>query len=524
MNAPDIAVHAGFRMLPLDQVHESKLNPRKHFDKDRLVELAESIKAKGVLQPIVARFNQKGFEVACGARRVRAAKAAGLTEIPAIVRELTDQELLELACIENLQRADVHPLEEAEGYEHLLKLPGNTAETLATKVGKSRAYIYGRLKLCALGKAGREALYADKLDPSTALLIARIPGEDLQKEALEKLLELREYGDVSSYREAADFIHNEYMLRLKDAPFDVKAIYFAGKTTAVIGVPCGECPKRTGNQPELFADVKGADVCTDPACFKAKREAHAMVLVAKAKETGKPVISGKEAKKVMPYEHSGLKGFARPDEPCHDDIKGRTFRQILGKDMPPLQLLQNPHSGDVLEVVPARALQEALKKAGLTKRATGGNDRYAAEQKARENKARLETAIRMRTFAEISAAHQGAMFERAGHEEQKRLLQLRQPDIAKELKDNVWKHAKAFAKEIAAMAPKDLVVLMVQLAVVGEIHVGGYSPQPSERLFDAAKRAGVDVAKIRAELTGAARDKAKAKKPAKKPAAKKVAA
>lgn len=85
---------AAFRMLALDQLHESALNPRKSFDAERLAELADSIRTKGVLQPIVARPNADGFEIVCGARRFRAAKSAGLTELPTIVRELTDTEVL----------------------------------------------------------------------------------------------------------------------------------------------------------------------------------------------------------------------------------------------------------------------------------------------------------------------------------------------------------------------------------------------------------------------------------------------
>lgn len=522
-----------FRNLALSDLHESALNPRKSFDKERLAELTESVKAKGILQPIVARPNADGFEIVCGARRYRAAKAAGLTEIPTIVRDLNDQEVLEIAVIENLQRADVHPLEEAEGYEQLIAKHGYLAENLAAKVGKSKAYIYGRLKLCALGPKGRKQMYEGTLDASTALLIARIPVIELQDEAIDKLAEAREYGDVSSYRDAAAFLHDEYMLRLKDAPFDVKTIYFYPKNATPIGTPCGECPKRTGNQPELFADVQGADVCTDPVCFKAKREAHAAILVAKAKDAGKDVITGKAAKKALPNEHGSLVGYVSPNTVCYEDSKNRTYKAVFGEALKPLQLLQNPHTGEVIEVI-ASDVVKALVAAKFPKvKAAGASvDRYQDEQRKKEAKAKLETQVREQCFAAVCEKHPGAMtpieaaliagamFDRASHDEKKRLLQLHDPEGAVQMKDDVWKHAKAFAKTIPTLAPKDLVLLMVQLALIGEVHVNTYQMQPADNLFDLALRCGADPAKIRAEFTRVAKEKAKpkAKPPAKKPA------
>lgn len=282
-----------FRMLTIEQLHESSINPRKSFNKERLDELTASVKAKGVLQPLVVRSNADGFEIVCGARRYRAAKAAALTEIPAIVRELTDGEVLEVAVIENLQRDDVHPLEEAEGYERLLKLPGYTADSIAEKVGKSRAYVYAQLKLCALSPAARQAFYDGKLSKSTALLVARIPVAKLQEKAAKEISEPDHRGDGLPYRQAMEHIHRNYMLRLKEAPFMTTDPKLLPKVGA-----CGECPKRTGNQLELFEDVGSADVCTDPACFSSKREAHFAVIRRAAEAKGQEVISGKAAKEL----------------------------------------------------------------------------------------------------------------------------------------------------------------------------------------------------------------------------------
>jgi ParB/RepB/Spo0J family partition protein len=173
-----------------------KLNPRKHFDAKAMQELTDSVKAQGVVQAIVVRPNGKPgtYEIVAGERRWRAAKAAGLAEIPATIRELTDAQALELAVIENNQRENLHPLEEAEGYEALLKqkhanLSKYTVEDLMAKIGRSKSYVYQRLKLLDLCEEARKAYYAGKLDYSKAVLIARIAGVELQRKALKEISE-----------------------------------------------------------------------------------------------------------------------------------------------------------------------------------------------------------------------------------------------------------------------------------------------------------------------------------------------
>jgi ParB/RepB/Spo0J family partition protein len=135
--------------VPLAKITPSTTNPRKSFPKDKLDELTDSVKRLGVLQPILLRpLNGGGtYELVAGERRYRASKAAGLTDIPATVRELTDAEVLEIQVVENLQRSDLHELEEAEGYEKLLKCahPSGekyTVDEIAAKVGKSRSYVF----------------------------------------------------------------------------------------------------------------------------------------------------------------------------------------------------------------------------------------------------------------------------------------------------------------------------------------------------------------------------------------------
>jgi ParB/RepB/Spo0J family partition protein len=276
--------------LPLDRIELSRtaaqVARRKRFDAAALSDLADSMRQYGVLQPIICRSTATDYELVAGERRYLAAKQAGLAQIPAVVRSLSDAAVIEVQLIENLQRADVHPMEEAEGYQQLMKQHGHPIEELHTKVGKSRSYVYGRLKLLDLCKQARNAFYDGKLSASISLLVARIPGEALQKQALDRVLG-GHFRQPMSYRDASDWIQHELMLRLKDAPFPTDDVLLDDQAG-----PCTTCPKRTGNQPELFGDIQGADVCTDPACHKGKLVAWGERLLEAAEGRGQKVIAG----------------------------------------------------------------------------------------------------------------------------------------------------------------------------------------------------------------------------------------
>src|SRR6266481_6147876 len=166
--------------IPLNRIQESKTNPRRSFDETKLAELASNIHQHGVLQPVLVRPLPGGedgfFELVAGARRYRASRIAGRETIPASVRELTDTQCLELQLIENLQRADVHELDEARGYAALMQLQPETysVETLAEKIGRSEKYVYARLRLTHLVEEVQHAFYTGKLTVAHAFEIARL--------------------------------------------------------------------------------------------------------------------------------------------------------------------------------------------------------------------------------------------------------------------------------------------------------------------------------------------------------------
>jgi ParB family chromosome partitioning protein len=168
------------KMVPIELVHPGPFQPRHNFDDEQLNALADSIRQNGILQPILVRRHPQtanAFEIVAGERRWRAAQLARLHEVPVIIRELGDREALELAIVENVQRQDLSPLEEAEGYRRLLDEFGNTQEDLASHVGKSRSHIANTLRLLNLPDGVKILLEQGKLTAghARALLNATDP-------------------------------------------------------------------------------------------------------------------------------------------------------------------------------------------------------------------------------------------------------------------------------------------------------------------------------------------------------------
>ena len=149
--------------ISLKEIKVNPFQPRKIFDEAALNELAESIKEHGVLQPIIVRRKGKSFEIVVGERRFRGSKIAGLTEIPVVVRELTDQQMMEIAILENLQREDLTPIEEAEAYQNLMESLNLTQEQLAFRLGKSRPHIANHIRLLSLPEVVRGHISAANL-------------------------------------------------------------------------------------------------------------------------------------------------------------------------------------------------------------------------------------------------------------------------------------------------------------------------------------------------------------------------
>lgn len=172
--------------ISLSDIKHSRLQPRKNIKE--LDELVRSIKEKGILQPVLLRKTKDGYELVYGHRRFEAAKIAGLEKIPAVVKELSDREVLELAIIENVQREDLNPIEEALSYKRLIEEFGLTQEEIAKRVGKERSTIANKLRLLSLPKEAKDALMSGKITEGHARALLGIKDKKKRSEVLREIL------------------------------------------------------------------------------------------------------------------------------------------------------------------------------------------------------------------------------------------------------------------------------------------------------------------------------------------------
>jgi ParB family chromosome partitioning protein len=266
------AVNQEYQTVNLSQLTESLTNPRKTFDHKALNEMAESIRAVGLLQPILVRptATEGRFEIVAGARRFRAARLAEIESVSVRVCQLTDAQALEAQVIENLIRADVHPYEETQGFLALMRLdPARyTAQELAAKTGKSVTFVLQRLKLADLIPAAAKSFQKDEIATGHALLLARLSTPQ-QVEAFphcfaDVWLEGKQKKRLVNVAEFSHYIDSNIILELSEAPFSREddSLYPAAGA-------CLNCPKRSGFNTLLFPDVK-KDSCFDPACYGEK--------------------------------------------------------------------------------------------------------------------------------------------------------------------------------------------------------------------------------------------------------------
>ncbi len=239
----------GIQMLNLADLRPME-NYRKSMDEKKLVELTESVRTKGVVQPILVRPNGKGYEIVFGQRRWMASKRAGLPTIPAMIRKVTDAEALELQVIENSQREDPNPMEEGLGFKKLLDLGKHTTETLAAKLDKSVDYVLGRMKLVNLPKEAQKKMLSGEIAIGHALQLTRLKNEGDMKRMLKSIVE-----DGMSVKQAKAELTHFFGKPMKEARFDIST----GN--------CTNCPSRTKNQTVLFPDAAKDDQCLDLSCF-----------------------------------------------------------------------------------------------------------------------------------------------------------------------------------------------------------------------------------------------------------------
>lgn len=360
--------------FPLGCFKPSPTNPRKRFNPTKLAELAESIKKHEVLQPVTARPNPEysegngmpPLELVAGERRWRASQLAEAANLPALVKALSDLEVLEIQLVENIERDDLHPLEEAQGMRNLLDATVKAgtplaAEGLAIKLGKSPRWVFLRLELLNLCDEARDAFLADTINASVAGLIARMPNLDQQREATARIL-TGFNGEPFTYRAAAEYLRKEFMLDLARAPFNIDITY------AVAG-PCHRCDKRSGSKPDLFDDVKTGDLCQDSKCFAAKGEEAHERLLQQCRDAGHQVLQGDHARRLMPSSATPS-GYFLAKDPCTTlTADKRSLFDLFGDKQKGFVTVELTGSRSLVTLVPEATARKLLKAKNLLRAA-----------------------------------------------------------------------------------------------------------------------------------------------------------
>lgn len=251
-----------------------KFNFRKDFNSDRLRELADNIAKVGVLQPVILREENGQKILVAGERRYRAAQMAGLKSIPYRLLNLTEDEALEVTALENLHRADLNPIEEAQSFKTLLDSGNYQVEDVAERVNKSKAYVYRAVRLLDLPKEAQNALISGKITSGHARHLLRLTTKEC-KEMLEEILE-----EGLSVKEVARSMEWRFGKSLKEAAFPTSLPYAECPA-------CRNCPHNSSNQQDLFEEEIEKGRCTNAQCFEKKHSFFLKGLIAKAKQEAK---------------------------------------------------------------------------------------------------------------------------------------------------------------------------------------------------------------------------------------------
>ena len=466
-----------FIEVSLDAIEPSSRNPRRHRNKLEDTELMASIVTHGILTPLLVRPAPEvgKYEIAAGHRRYDAAKKLGMPTLPVQVREMTETEYLEILHVENLQRKDVHPLDEALGYKELLEQGGYDVATIAVRIGKSETHVYQRLKLNDLIKEGQKLFLDDRIGFGHAVILARLDRKQ-QKDILANHLFAYQDEPVP-VRELSDYVRRCLYLDLENVPWALED----GELVREVGA-CAACPKRTGSNPSLFTDMQH-NICTDRVCFEGKMAAHLQ----------KQIDSRPGILRFTDYPTNHKK------DPTV--LTGATCRRLWGKEdrcgaAEEAVIIDGNERGKTMLV----CREKECPKHGLQARRAGGGDN--SEQLARK-KHRIEKVFRQRLFAEIRERVKALptdkvtrivareMWRRLGGDSKRALLKAVGGEVPREATEQFGDRL------IEKASPVELGRIMVCMAIADELMVSTFQPGKAETMLKLADLYGLDVKAVR---------------------------
>ncbi len=510
--------------IPLERIRESTTNPRRVFDETKLREFADNIRLHGVLQAILVRPAPDGedgaYELVAGARRFRASKLAAKSTIPATVRDLSDSECREIQLVENLQREGVHELDEGIGYRSLMDLKPDfyTVETIAAQVSRSPSYVKGRISLTDLIQPIQTAFYDRKLTIAHALEIARLQPKDQERALMECFPGHRTSGSILKDRKAEaltvrqlrEWIEREIQLDLKNAPFDTEDANLLPAAGA-----CTACPKRTGNNPLLFPEIRNKSLCTDPACYHAKVQAFVQLRV-------EPLVKGGQT----PVQISESPSWQVRSKASDTLYEGQYRRAEREGECPQTQaaiIVDGRKAGTILHIC---ADEKCKTHRQFSHYQVSPQEREQRRKLAlairvqKESRSRILQAIRQKLPPALARADFEMValdyFRRLGHDNHHRLFQVygwEEKKTKTSWGGNSVDHEKLAEAQIRAMTAADLNRFLVTCALVSDLYCPGYSSSAAlptkSNLATTASRYIVDVRKLTTQMSEALSRKTK---------------
>jgi ParB family chromosome partitioning protein len=500
--------------IPVDQIDRSPTNPRQSFNERSLEELKASIMANGLVHPVVVRphpDDSTRFQLVAGERRWLASKRGARDTIPAIVRELTDEQALIVQIIENDQRTNLNPLEQGSGFRSLMQLKPTyyTVEEIAARTGLSHRDVLYRLRVLELIEPARQLLAAERLPFRHAVEIARLQPAQ-QQEALsvcfrgvtaDTVLESQYHTVSINLADLRAWITRNCFLDLSHAPFDI----FAHDLAPGVG-PCTTCPKRSGANPVLFSEITpNSETCSDPACFKSKASALVEIQVASLAQQGQTAVRISDSFRV-----------GAPEE--KEDVLYRGQYRAVERDscefvQPGVYSEHSPHSGKSIYV----CLEADCPVHSGASRYTSPED--ARKQKERPPDQKAEKQFRTVLLEEVrkklgKVARKDdinliarTFFAHMAHQDRVALFKLYKWDAIKSPGKHGAKHVdylQLAGRHLASMGSAELMQFLILGSLIPDLAIPASNPDESlsakSALAETAKRHGIDLKDVRKRI------------------------
>lgn len=485
--------------IEITVLRPSRLNPREIQDNQKYEEFKQTIKERGIITPLIVRpveglgpgSSLRRYEIVSGHRRFKAAQELGLKEVPVRIKPMNDEEALDVMTIENLQREDLHPLDEAKGYRRLLKTANRSVPDVAAAVGKDHNHVYKILRLLELTPKIQEGFLKQKILLGHALSLARLQPKD-QEEVYKWIFAYNR--DACSVRNLDEHIKDHVLLDLNKSSFS--------KTE------CAKCQKRTGFVPALFPDLKKEDMCTDSVCFKTKQEEYLKDRFQELqKGSDKPIVkistmwgSSNEKGKGILFNND-YHEIRKGDKHCDQEVTGLVVAgHDIGKSMTicPSGKGCKIHSGRYHATPQEKARRQADK------------DKIQANRIIRE---KILEAILPKAKLDIETLRVIALeqWNRLWHDHKKPILDRHG---LKPIKGQYGSDYEIpLQKVIRECKPKDLTQIMVEISLAPSVWTGlnydGYNRTPKDSLKEMATHYSVDAKAIEKEVQSQFKAKAK---------------